>query len=151
MISIFFACERSTDFKEIRDFRGNEWKSVNKQVFEFNIEDTLKTYTFNYLLRNTVSYPFFNIYLSQSLIDPDGKQISNSMDEIILFNEKTGKPYGDGLGDIFDNRVAAPKLNNLKLSKKGKYKWSITHNMRPDPLTGIMSIGVEVLEVKRSE
>jgi gliding motility-associated lipoprotein GldH len=67
------------------------------------------------------------------------------MDEVILFNQKTGKPYGDGLGDIFDNRIAAPKLQKYQFSRPGKYKWTLGHNMRPDPLQGMMSIGAEVL------
>jgi gliding motility-associated lipoprotein GldH len=143
--AILSACTGSSDIKEIRDFKGNEWEIAKKVTFTFKIADTLKTYNFNYLLRNSISYPYYNIYLNQSLVGPDGKVLSASMDEIILFNEKTGKPYGDGIGDIFDNRVAAPKLTNFKLKKAGTYKWTISHNMRPDPLTGIMSLGIEVL------
>ena len=100
------------------------------------------------MIRTSVSYPYFNLYLNEALTGPDGKQISTSMDEVILFNEKTGKPYGDGLGDIFDNRVSMPKLEKYKFDKPGKYKLSIGHNMRPDPLTGIMSIGLEIVEAK---
>lgn len=145
IIAIFTACTGSSDIKEIRNFKGNEWEIAKKESFTFKVTDTLKTYNFNYLLRNSISYPYYNIYLSQSLIDPDNKIVSTSLDEIILFNEKTGKPYGDGLGDIFDNRIAAPKLTKIKLKKAGTYKWIISHNMRPDPLTGIMSLGIEVL------
>ncbi len=140
------ACKGSTDFKEIRDLKNSEWTIAKKEVFEFEIKDTVSTYKVNYLIRNAVSYPYYNLYLSYSLLEPTQKQMSNAMDEVILFNQKTGKPYGDGLGDIFDNRVAAPKLQAVKFSKVGKYKIKIGHNMRPDPLTGIMSIGVEVIK-----
>ncbi|MFC3812447.1 gliding motility lipoprotein GldH [Lacihabitans lacunae] len=142
------ACESNPGFKEIRDFKKSEWKIAHKQTFEFEIKDIQKTYAFNYLIRTSVSYPFFNLYLNEALTGPDGKQVSTSMDEVILFNEKTGKPYGDGLGDIYDNRVPMPKLVKYKFDKPGKYKLSIGHNMRPDPLTGIMSIGLEIVEAK---
>lgn len=139
------ACKKSGDFKEMRDFPKNEWFIAHKQTFEFSITDTASTYRFNYLVRNSVSYPFYNLYLQQKLTDSSGTQLSGSMDEVILFDEKSGKPYGDGMGDIFDCRIQAPKLQAMKFPKAGKYRWIISHSMRPDPLTGIMSIGVEVL------
>jgi gliding motility-associated lipoprotein GldH len=142
------SCKSSTDIKEIRDFNDNIWSIAKAQVFEFEIKDTVSTFNFNYLIRNAISYPFYNLYLNQKLLDPSGKVMYSSMDEIILFNQKTGEPYGDGLGDIFDNRLPAPKLSNVKFNKAGKYKWIIGHNMRPDPLFGIMSLGIEVMANK---
>jgi gliding motility-associated lipoprotein GldH len=147
-IVMFTSCKSSTDIKEIRDFNDNIWSIAKAQVFEFEIKDTVSTFNFNYLIRNAISYPFYNLYLNQKLLDPSGKVMYSSMDEIILFNQKTGEPYGDGLGDIFDNRLPAPKLSNVKFNKAGKYKWVIGHNMRPDPLFGIMSLGIEVMDNK---
>ncbi len=141
-----WSCTKSDDFKEMRDFPKNEWKIVDKQNFEFEIKDVQATYKFNYLVRNSVSYPFYNLYLQQKLVDSAGNQLISSMDEVILFDEKTGEPYGDGMGDIFDCRIQAPKMQNVKFDKPGKYRWVISHNMRPDPLSGILSIGVEVLK-----
>lgn len=122
-VFILTACKKSGDFKEIRDFPKNEWYIAHKQTFEFNITDTSSTYRFNYLVRNSVSYPFYNLYLQQKLTDSSGTQLSGSMDEVILFDEKSGKPYGDGMGDIFDCRIQAPKLQNMKFSTAGKYRW----------------------------
>lgn len=148
IFSFLMACTGSSDLKEIRDFKNSEWFIAKKETFVFDVKDASKTYEFNYLVRNSISYPYYNLYLNQTLTDPTGKIVANSMDEVILFNEKTGKPYGDGLGDIFDNRIAAPKYKNFKFPKPGKYKWTIGHNMRPDPLTGIMSIGAEIIAKK---
>lgn len=146
LFSILLSCTGSNDFKEIRDFKNTEWFLKDKQTFEFEITDVNKTYNFNYLLRNSVSYPFYNLYLQQELKDSEGKVLSSSLDEIMLFDAKTGKPFGDGMGDIFDSRIQAPKNAKVKFTKPGKYKWVISHNMRPDPLDGILSIGVEVIK-----
>lgn len=140
------SCEKSKDFKEIRDFKDNQWFVKDKQTFRFEITDTTKSYKFNFLVRNSVAYPFFNIYLKQRLLDSSGAVLSSSMQEALLFEPKTGKPYGEGLGDIFDNKISAPPLQSYTFKKPGKYKWEITHNMRPDPLQGIMSLGVEVIQ-----
>ncbi len=145
LLAMTTACQKSDNFKEIRDFPKNEWWVAHKQTFEFTIRDTTATYRFNYLVRNSVSYPFYNLYLQQKLTDSTGHTLSASMDEVILFDEKSGKPYGDGMGDIFDCRIQAPGLQAMKFSKAGKYKWILSHGMRPDPLTGILSIGAEVI------
>lgn len=145
VFSLLMSCKGSSDLKEIRDFKNSEWFIAKKESFVVEIKDVTKTYSFNYLVRNTIGYHYYNLYLNQVLSDSNGKVLQSSMDEVILFNQKTGKPNGVGLGDIFDNRIAAPKLQNYKFSKPGKYKWTLSHNMRPDPLTDIMSIGAEVI------
>ena len=146
LVVFISGCKETGDFKEIREFEKGEWYLAHKQTFEFDIKDVSKTYQFNYLLRNSISYPFYNLYLQQKLVDSTGNEISSSLDEVLLFNEKTGKPYGDGSGNLFDCRIQAPKLQKVKFAKAGKYKWIISQTMRPDPLVGIVSLGVEVLE-----
>lgn len=148
LFSILVSCQPSNDFKEIRDFKNTEWFLAHKQTFVFEIKDVSKEYQFNYLVRNSISYPFYNLFLQQKLTDSSGNTLSSSIDEILLFDPKSGKPYGDGMGDIFDSRIPAPKLTSFKFEKPGTYKWIINHNMRPDPLSGIMSLGIEVLEKK---
>ena len=143
---LLWSCTKSDNFKEMRDFPKGEWRIVDRQTFEFEIKDTLAKYQFNYLVRNSISYPFYNLYLQQKLVDSSGNVLQNSMDEVILFDQKTGEPYGDGMGDIFDCRIQAPQLQNVSFAKPGKYKWILSHNMRPDPLSGILSIGVEVIK-----
>jgi gliding motility-associated lipoprotein GldH len=147
-VSLFvLSCSQNGDIKEIRDFKDGKWPISKKEVFTFEIKDTSVEYQMNYLIRNAVSYPYYNLYLNQVLKGPSGEVVSSSMDEVILFEEKTGKPYGDGLGDMFDHRIKSPKYRNFRFPKPGKYKWVISHNMRPDPLLGILSAGIEVVPV----
>ncbi len=143
-----FSCTNNGEIKEIRDFKDGKWPVSKKEVFSFDIKDISREYQMNFLIRNSVSYPYYNLYLNQVLTGPSGEVLSSSMDEVILFEEKTGKPYGDGLGDIFDHRIKAPKYRNFRFPKPGKYKWVISHNMRPDPLNGILSAGIEIVPEK---
>ena len=139
-------CTLKSDFKEIHDLKNGEWFSNDQLVFEFEIKDIQASYHFNYLIRNKVSYPFYNLYLQQRLEDMSGNSISSSIDEILLFDPKTGKPYGSGAGDIFDIRAGIPKMKAIKFKNPGKYRWVIQHNMRPDPLKGILSMGAEIIK-----
>jgi gliding motility-associated lipoprotein GldH len=138
------ACSNQDGIKEIRDLKDYTWPIAKAEVFEIEIKDISKPYTFRYLIRNATQYPYYNLYLSQKLLDPSGTAIKNTTDEIILFDVKTGKPLGDGLGDMFDHKKIVPSLKRVMFTLPGKYKWVIKHNMRPDPLMGIMSIGAEV-------
>ena len=67
LLSVLLACKGSSDLKEIRDFKDSEWFIAKKETFVFEVKDVQKVYDFNYLVRNTVSYPYYNLYLNQSL------------------------------------------------------------------------------------
>jgi gliding motility-associated lipoprotein GldH len=61
---------------------------------------------------------------------------------IDLFEPKTGKPLGSGLGDIFDHRQLL--LDDYKFPNSGKYTISFQQYMRVDSLTNIRSMGVRI-------
>ncbi len=137
-------CTPLSDFKAINDFKNNAWSIDSTQSFTFEITDVSKSYDFYYLVRNATVYPFYNLYIKRSLTDSTGKAMSKSMDELILFDAKTGKPFGSGLGDIFDHKFKIKSLSNYRFKQAGKYTFSIQQNMRQDPLVGVMSVGVSV-------
>ncbi len=138
------SCDSGAVHKELIDFDDAVWEVDDVKSFEFTIEDNSKSYSINYLLRNAVQYPFYNIYLKSWLKDSTGIELKSGMEELLLFDEKTGKPLGDGLGDLFDHRINASQYKNIKFPYKGKYTFEIQQNMRPDPLEGILSVGMEV-------
>jgi gliding motility-associated lipoprotein GldH len=83
--------------------------------------------------------------MTHYLTDEKGKVIHQHLDEIVLFDPVTGKPMGEGLGDIYDHKVLAFK--DFKFPKKGKYKIQIRQYMRQNPLVDIVSAGVSVEKV----
>lgn len=145
------ACTDDALYKGYEEIPTAEWKMDDVKTFEFEIKDKTKATTVNYLVRNAIQYPFYNLYLKVSLKDSTGKVIQSGMDQLILFDEKTGKPLGDGMGDLFDQRVAASKYVNYKFPYVGKYSIELQHNMRPDPLLGLMGIGLEVVDLTKQE
>jgi len=85
---------------------------------------------------------YHNLYLTHYLTAPDGKIIHQHLDEIILFDQTTGNPSGDGLGDIYDHKVLAFK--DFKFPQKGKYKIKISQYMRQNPLLDVISAGFSI-------
>lgn len=137
-------CKSDAVHKDLVDFDDYQWPMDDTQKFEFEIKDSGKMYNISYLLRNAIQYPFYNIYLKSALKDSSGNELKSGMEELILFDEKTGEPLGDGLGDLYDHRIAAAQYKNIVFPYKGKYSFEIQQNMRPDPLVGILSIGFEI-------
>ena len=62
-------------------------------------------------------------------------------------HSKTGKPYGDGLGDIFSHQLPLPALSNVRFLKRGKYTFKLRHYMRRDLLPEIVSMGLRIEKV----
>lgn len=145
-VSALWACNDAAIHKEIIDFKDAEWAVDDIRKFTFEVKDNSKVYSINYMLRNAVQYPFYNIYLKSWLKDSTGATLESGMEELMLFDEKSGKPLGDGLGDLFDHKIGAAQYRNIRFPYNGFYTFELQQNMRPDPLLGIISVGFEVVE-----
>ncbi len=145
LLLVMGCTDPNTVFKQHIDIENGEWFLKNEPTFVFNITDTTQTYTVYYLVRNSVAYPYYNIYLKRFLTDEKKKSISEALNELALMSERTGKPLGDGLGDLFDHKIVA--LKNFRFPHRGQYTFKVRQYMRQDPLPEILSIGISVESV----
>jgi gliding motility-associated lipoprotein GldH len=136
------SCDNHSIFKSYVDLKDSNWYVKNIPSFTFEVKDEKVPYNIYLLIRNSSQYPYNNLYVTRYIYGPDGKQISNRLEEVTLFNAKTGKPLGEGLGDIFDHKVLSNR--NFIFPKKGKYTIKLKQYMRQDPLPYVMSVGVSV-------
>ncbi|AUD05240.1 gliding motility lipoprotein GldH [Spirosoma pollinicola] len=135
-------CDTNAVYKEYTDIDDGKWYIKNAPSFTFEIADASQLYNIYYNLRNSVSYGYYNLYLTRYLRDASGKEIESRLDELILMDPKTGKPNGDGLGDLFDHKFLIKR--NYRFPKPGKYTMQLKQYMRQDPLLNIMSVGITV-------
>jgi gliding motility-associated lipoprotein GldH len=142
-----FSCntDPNTVYKQHEDIEDGKWFLKNEPTFTFEIADTTQRYNVHYLVRNSLAYPYYNLYIKRFLLDDKQKTIDEALNELILMDEKTGKPLGDGMGDLFDHKIVA--LKNYKFSRKGKYSIKIRQYMRQDPLPEVLSMGISVEKV----
>lgn len=140
---IFFsACDSKRIYETNIEFKDKKWYIDSTCTFTFKIEDKNLKYNILYNVRNTLDYPFYNLYVTYYLYDEAGKQISTDLHEMQLMDAKTGSPFGKGMGDIFDNTLFAMK--DLSFSKSGTYKLKIKQYMRKNPINEIIAFGVRV-------
>ena len=142
-------CDKNVVYKAHEDIEDGLWYIKNKPEFKVEIEDTLSLYNVYYLFRNTPQYPYYNLYLTRQLRGPDKKVISGALEELYVSNEITGKPFGKGLGDLFDHKV--PFLKNYSFPRSGIYTFQLSQSMRQNPLPFILSIGISVEKVEKNE
>ena len=141
-LCLLLACDSRTVYKSHEEIKDAQWYADYKPVFEVNIEESTAKYNAYYLLRTAVQYPYYNLYLTRKITGPDGKVISHDLVELKVSDETTGKPYGRGLGDLFDQKI--PFLRNHVFDSTGSYKFEIGQSMRQNPLPFVMSIGISV-------
>ncbi len=141
-VTSFLSCNSNAIFKDHEDIDDGVWYVKNEPSFTFEITDISQPYNVYYLIRNSIGYPYYNLYVKRFLLNEKNKIVNEALNELILMDERTGKPMGDGLGDLFDHKIVA--LKNYRFPKAGKYTFKVRQYMRQDPLPGIMSMGVSV-------
>lgn len=141
-IGLLASCDKNKIYDSNRDLDGNKWFIDTVPSFSFKIEDTLAAYNLSLNLRNSVAYPYYNLFMRYTLTDSKGEKLSGRQVEVMLMDSKTGRPLGNGAGDIFDNQFMF--LEKYKFPRKGVYILTYKQYMRQDPLPEIMSVGLKV-------
>lgn len=136
------ACDTSRIFEENIDLPNEYWVKDQPVTFEFTVEDASLAYNLYANVRNSQSYQFNNLYYKYQLTDSLAGMLSENLENLILFEPKTGEPLGRGLGDIFDQQQLI--LDHYKFPAKGKYIVNIEQYMRQDTLPLILSVGLRV-------
>ncbi len=146
LILIFVSgCHQDRVFEKNVTFDAREWTKDKSVSFRFEISDIHSGYNFYYNLRNSILYPYQNIYLSFSLEDTLGNVYQSDLANINLFDSKTGRPLGSGMGDIFDHQYRI--IEDYSFNNPGIYEFNINHYMRPDTLREIMAVGLRIEKV----
>lgn len=120
------------------------WALVHKPVFQFEIPENAPPHEFTYIIRNSIQYPYYNVFVRYTLKNEKKEVIQSKLEEILLFNPKSGKPYGAGLGDLFDHKIRSTSLNKGVPLPAGKYSLELEQFMRQDTLAGILTVGISL-------
>ncbi|MBC7389149.1 MAG: gliding motility lipoprotein GldH [Opitutaceae bacterium] len=143
------SCDDKRVFEENNDFAGKVWYVDSLQVFKFKVEDISKPYNLLVNVRNSENYPYYNLFIRYYLQDSTGQEIKSQQTELILMEPTTGKPLGDGLGDVYSHKFEI--LKNFSFPKTGTYIIKLKQYMRQDPLPEIYSVGFRLENVSKNK
>ncbi len=143
LIIVCVGCDHSRLYEKNTDFKQRYWIVSEKPTFDFDILDTESKYNMYITLRNESDYTYSNIYFTYYLNDSTGTELEKKLTSALLFDKKTGRPFGDsGLGYIYEHQF--PLLESYKFKHPGKYSIRYEQFMRTDTLRGILSVGLRV-------
>jgi gliding motility-associated lipoprotein GldH len=137
---IFYGCDPNVVFEKNVKLPENRWEQKNAIVLKAEITDTIQANNIYINVRNAGGYQFSNLFIFFTTQTPSGKAERDTV-EITLADE-TGKWLGNGLGDIWDNRI--PFKHNFHFSEIGTYTFTLEQAMRFDPLPQIMDVGIRI-------
>jgi gliding motility-associated lipoprotein GldH len=142
ILVICYGCGTSPVFEGYKNLPKNEWIADSAAVFSFEITDLTNSYDIQATVRNSLRYPYYNLYFSYELVDASGKILATKQTDNNLMNPKTGEPYGVGLGDLYDHDFNL--LQRYHFNKVGLYTVRLKQEMRLDTLPEIMAVGIKV-------
>jgi len=119
---------------EIPDY---SWSVDSVLNFNFEINDTSKTYIWYIDVRHTSQFDYSNFYVFPKRISPNGKMYLDTLN--IPLADPTGRWYGNGAGDIYDNRILWQK--GMKFPEAGFYTFSFEQGSRDPSLTELVNFG----------
>ena len=127
-------------FEKNEELPENKWDEKNPIMLQVDIQDTITAHNLYINIRNAGGYQFSNIFLFFTTKSPSGKMERDTVE--IPLADATGKWLGDGLGDIWDNRVLF--RDNFRFPEKGIYEFKLEQGMRINPLPQIMDVGIRI-------
>ena len=140
LMAVLFSCDTDRLYEENINLKERFWLVDDPKVFYFNIEDTSQSYSIYYNVRNSLEYPYARLFIQYTLSDSAGTPIEKKLNAQFLFDQKTGKPFGQsGIGDVFDHQFLIIEKQVFK--QPGKYQLKIEQYNRQDTLRGILAVG----------
>ena len=133
------SCGDTAVFDQTESLGETGWLQTKKIEIPFEIKDTLVSYALDVSIRQSNDYAFYNLYFVPQIIDSKGKVIKKALAEAILYDAKSGKAKGAGLGDMYSHSYSI--FPALHFPTAGKYTLRLEQYMRTDTLSGVMSVG----------
>lgn len=143
IIGAMSSCDGNRVFERNESFENKVWLLDSVPEFTFTISDKNVPYNIYFNVRNTVSYPYSNLYITYTLEDSLGNQLAKELVNYELFTRKTGLPLGESsIGDIYDHQFKLK--DNYYFEHRGKFSIKFQHYMRMDTLKNVLSVGTRI-------
>lgn len=144
---IFQSCQIEPGFEENTSMGTNGWPE--KQIVSFKIPEIPENgqYQLFVNIRQNEDYPFYNCYFIPQIKDSKGKILKRTLAEGIFYDPKTGKPKGEGSGNLYNHSYLI--FDKLSFKKGEKLTIEINQFMRRDTLQGIFSVGYTLKPINK--
>ena len=142
LVLFFFSCDANRVYEDTANFNQAYWLADSIKYFEFSIPDHKEGYDLSLSIRNGRDYPHSNLYVQYGILDSTLNQLDEELRNFQLFHPKTGYPFGNGSGNIYEHSFDL--LSAYEFPYTGKFFISVQQYMRYDSLPEIYSVGLRI-------
>lgn len=143
---LFVSCDKKRIFDEYKEIDGS-WHKKQKVVFTFQQKDTVQEYNMFVNIRNNNDYPYNNLFLIVSMLQPDGVTKVDTL-EYQMANPD-GSLMGEGFSDVKESKLWYKE--NTRFPKAGKYTVTVQQAVREsgkvpgvEQLQGVSEVGFRI-------
>jgi gliding motility-associated lipoprotein GldH len=144
MIAFLYSCATDVVFTETKTFSENGWHKNDTAKYVVSITDTTQVLDIGFSFIHTNDYNYSNLWLFLTVLGPDEFSGRDTLELFIA--QPDGRWYGKSSGGGYE--VSALYKHGIKMSKPGKYEFSVIQGMRRDVLPDIESMEFWVQKVK---
>jgi gliding motility-associated lipoprotein GldH len=137
IVILIISCDKNLIFDKYLPLPKSGWNKDSLLIFEIPVSDTLQNHNLYINVRYDIKYKYSNLWLFINLIEPGGKELTDTFE--ITLADQAGKWLGEGFGGI--KTTQAVYKRNVYFPLSGNYRINIQQGMRENILKGITDIG----------
>lgn len=145
LLGLASACNSPGVYHGKFDFEYELWPPDEEVIFDMEVPEAEVPYDLYYQVRHARDYAYQNLYVRITVQDSTGQVLKAELQNIPLFDAKTGKPMGSGYGSTLSREIRA--LRNLTFAEAGTYTVRLLQRNREGEAEGIRSLGIWLEEV----
>lgn len=134
------ACNSDRVFEEYQGMPDLHWKVEDTVSFEVEALDPEASLPLLGIRYND-TYGFHNLYIRYLLADSLGNTLVDSLINIHLFDSKSGRPLGEGFGNV---HTLYDTLPSTLVPGDQKLRFQFIQYMRVEELEGIEAVGLKI-------
>lgn len=132
-------CDSSRLYEKNQDISNYAWNMNDTLLYSFELTDVSKPIHSYINIRHRFEFDWRNIWMKATLIYPNDSAYVFPVN--ILLSEPNGHWYGNCRGDVCMLQTPLTEKYAFQYTDTGIYTLKINHEMRENPLKGIMSVG----------
>lgn len=137
---MFTACDKTRVMDENSQIDGYKWDYKDAKAFTTEIKDTSLNYNLYINVRHSFQFEWRNMWVNIKTKFPDGKEFNKRVN--LVLSEPDGHWFGDCTGD--NCYLQIPIQLNAWFPQPGQYTFTLTQDMRVNPIGFVKSIGMRI-------
>ncbi len=135
-----FSCDTSRVYDKNLQIAEKGWHYDEPLTFTVSIQDTTESYNLFINVRHTDMYAYNNLLMQLRTIFPDSTQQNDNLN--VVLSENSGRWTGSCVDNVCYNSVLIRPA--FTFPQSGTYTFILTQDMRVNPVTEIMDVGVRI-------